>query len=458
MKRLIKSLLVIIFFILLLAYNSHAEIFEKVIDIGFGNPRNDYAWSMTTYKDKLYVGTLNTYGGAQIWRSESGEQNSWHRVGPRFSRNLGVRCMYADGDRAIYACTSNNLGAQILRSENGEIWTSVVKKGFDNIRNSTIRCMMRYKDYLYAGCGCNGAKFFRSKNGFRWESVETNPSFESTQVKILGTTKPIINNTMIGEMAVFNDDLYAFTWTKDADPRSMLVSLRNLNIRENFRELGDFFLFPAPGAFEVWRSNDGINWEKVVGKNDLYGNGLGFSRHDPDNLNNDMVTSVTIFQGQLYLGTEHDFGKTSIWRTSEGTRWEKVLDFYELGEKFNYYVWRLMPFNGKLYVGTANLGSCKSSGVTGAQIWVSDSGAAGTFYNLVHNGMDGEKVSVMGIEIPKNYGIRSLANFRNMLFIGTATLLDYPVRKSSQSENMKRRRMKLGSSTKVGCEIWKMIP
>ena len=97
-----------------------------------------------------------------------------------------------------------------------------------------------------------------------------------------------------------------------------------------------------------------------------------------------MVTSVTIFQGQLYLGTEHDFGKTSIWRTSEGTQWEKVLDFYELGEKFNYYVWRLMPFNGKLYVGTANLGSCKSSGVTGAQIWVSDSGAAGTFYNLVH--------------------------------------------------------------------------
>jgi len=45
-----------------------------------------------------------------------------------------------------------------------------------------------------------------------------------------------------------------------------------------------------------------------------------------------------------------------------------------------------------------------------------------------------------------------------MLFIGTATLLDYPVRKSSQSENMRRSSINLGSSTKVGCEIWKMIP
>jgi len=447
MGKWVKSLLIIIFLILLLSPYARAESWEKVVNMGFGSTRNDYAWSMAKFKGKLYVGTLNTYGGAQIWCSDSGDSETWQRVGPRLSRNLGVRCLYADGNQALYVCMTSNFGAQILRSTDGKTWDKVTKNGFGNVKDYTIRCMVRFKSYLYAGVGCDGAKLYRSKNGLKWELINTNPSFTSTKVTNKNHFIPFTNNAMIGELAVFKDELYAFTWTKDSDPRSTFWSLSNLDVRENYQNLNEFFLFPTPGAFEGWRSKDGVNWEKVVGLDDPYGNGLGFSLHDPDNLNNDMVTSVAVFQGKLYLGTEHDFGKTSVWRTSEGTKWEKVLDFYKLGEEFNFYIWRLMPFDGQLFLSTANLGLAKNSKVTGAQIWVSHSGDVDTFYNLVHNGIDGESVSVFGMYLPKNYGIRSFAIFNNTLFVGTTTMLNIPARDSDLSDGIR-----------VGCEIWKMIP
>ena len=110
---------------------------------------------------------------------------------------------------------------------------------------------------------------------------------------------------------------------------------------------------------------------------------------DPESLASDVVTSVAIFNDQLYVGTQNAEGHSSIWRTADGTQWTKVLDFYDLGEPANYYVWRMIPFHDKLYVSTMNVGPIQAPGVTGAQIWVTDSGDPGSYYNLVHNGFDG---------------------------------------------------------------------
>lgn len=466
MNKFLKILLISIFLVLLISPSTKAENWEKVEGSGFNNKRNDYAWSMETFKGKLYVGTLNLRGGGEIWCSNSGEQGTWQCVyDSRFSRNMGIRSLYNDEDQALYACTSNKQGAQILRTIDGQNWSTVVRRGFNNRKNITIRCMVRFEEYLYAGVGGDVARLYRSKNGLNWEIVNDESSFESTKVPNPQRGTLITNNIMIGELAVFNDQLYAFTWTKDVNYRS-LRWLINRNIQESIQykryhskrnqdpaqKSEASFLPSTTGAFEVWRSCDGVNWKKVVGQNDAYGNGMGFSDHDLDNMDNDLVTSTAVFQEKLYLGTEHDYGKTSIWRTGEGTQWEKVLDFYELGEKYNYYVWRMFPFNNKLYVGTANLGSADNPEVTGAQIWVSDSGDERTFYNLVRNGFDGEIVTVTsGLNIPKNYGVRSFGDFNDTLFVGTATMIGVPVRKRGRAGNFIVGR-------DVGCEIWKMTP
>ncbi|MEW5803581.1 MAG: hypothetical protein AB1847_15920 [bacterium] len=449
MKKVINLLIMISFLVLSMNHYTIAEQWEKVADKGFDDPTNDYAWSMTTFKGKLYVGTLNFLRGAEIWSSSSGNQDSWDRVYNALSplSNAGVRSLYADGNQAIYACTFNTSGAEILRSVNGRLWTQVKKnRRASGQKDDTVRCMVRFGEYLYGGAGSKGAQLYRSKNGIIWQLVKTNPGFDSTKIPDPNTGELITNNILIGEVAVFKGKLYAFTWTRDLD-------IRNLAGQDN-RDIST--LIPdSPGAFEVWRSEDGTNWEKVVGLDDPYGNGMGFSLHNSGSLVNDAVTSVTIFDGQLYLGTQNNAGNSSIWRSKEGTQWEEVLNFFSLGERYNYYVWRMIPFDDKLYISTMNLSLGNNpfmvDKATGAQIWISSSGDAGTFYNLVHNGFDGETLIFKGKEIPKNYGVRSFAVLNDTLFAGTATVASFPVPKEDDPEH------RTIAGKDVGCEIWKLI-
>ena len=452
MKKLfigIKTFLSAVLLITIMYHYANAEYWEKVVSMGFDNPKNDYAWSMETFKGKIYVGTLNALGGAEIWSSCQGAAGTWKMVYDNHSlSNNGIRCLYNDKDLYLYACSLNLNGAQILRSTDGETWETLLKNGFGNKKNTTVRCITRFGEYLYAGTGSNGAKLYRSIDGSNWTQVYTNPSLESTKVLDPETNIEVINNVMIGELTVFNGYLYAFTWTMDIDPKA----LKKIIDRDNTPNPNTPYFPPTPGAFEVWRSSDGINWEKVVGKNDIYHNGLGFYCYDPENLDNDAVTAVTVFKGKLYLGTANCWRKSSVWRTSEGTHWEKVLDFFELGEEYNYYIWRMISFNGRLFVGTMNTGPAQESGATGAQIWVSDSGKPGSFTNIIHNGFDGKTITVMDRIIPKNMGIRCFNEFRGQLFVGTATIFSIPVQRSKGKHGITI------AGKNIGCEIWKMVP
>ncbi|MEW6379669.1 MAG: hypothetical protein AB1611_08670 [bacterium] len=452
MRRALRlSIMAAGFLVFILVHNCSAETWERVVSNGFGDPGNDYAWSMSIFKGKLYVGTLNITGGGEIWRSSNGEAGSWQKVYDHIPlSNLGIRHLYADKDQALYACTVSFTGAEILRTTDGQKWTRV-EKGMGNRADIAFRCMTRFGNYLYAGAensADKGAQLYRSTNGLRWSPVMTKPGFDSTKVQDPNTGKLVINNIMIGELAVFHDQLYAFTWTREGRHSDVIEYMLGLEA-DNPRVQS-----PPPGAFEVWRSKDGVNWEKVVGQDDPYGNGMGFCLHDPDGLSNDVVTSTTVFKGQLYLGTMNDNACSTVWRTADGTQWTKVLDFFDLGERANYYVWRMIQFKDKLFIGTNNVGPITAPGVTGAQIWASESGDRGTFYNLVHNGFDGETWSNgSGVEIPKNTGIRTFAVFNDTLFAGTATIPSVLI----VNRNSLVDRLTIAGRD-AGCEIWKMVP
>jgi len=426
---------------------------QRVVEKGFNDPKNDYAWSMASFKGRLYVGTLNSLWGAEIWSSSNGAPNTWTRSHKSYViSNNGVRYLYADGDSALYAGTFSKLGAQILRTTNGLAWTSVIQRGFGDRTNDTIRCMVRFGEYLYAGTGHNGAELYRSKDGFNWELADVNPKFTSTKVLDPLTNTLITNNIMIGELAVFNNQLYAFTWTTDLGILSQKFRKQLMNQNANGTETPEFFA-RTPGAFEVWRSSNGADWEKVVGLDDAYGNGMGFSLHDEANMANDVVTSVAVYNGHLYLGPQNANGRTALWRTADGTQWEKILDFWSLGELFNFYIWRMISFKQRLYIGTFNLLASPLPAISGGQIWVTESGDPGTFYKIVSNGFDGETICWLSdsIRIPKNYGIRSFAVHNNQLFAGTATIFSIPVPKFQGSQ--------IGitiAGKDVGCEIWRM--
>ncbi len=447
-KKIVSIALALLGFILVFSATSEAVSWERVVEKGFGDPFNDYAWSMEVFQGSIYVGTFNIFKGAQIWRSGSGEAGTWEQIYKDFIRgNMGIRSLYNDNDEALYAGTLNRKGAQLLRTTDGRKWETVIRRGLWNKRNTTIRCITRFGEYLYAGAGSCGAKLFRSEDGQKWEKVKTEPSFDSTKVRDPGKRRWITNNISIGELAVFNDMLYAFTWTMDIVPG---MSRNIMNFKAVFDPNQHYFL-PTPGAFEIWRTPDGINWEIVAGQGDLYENGMGFSNHDSKNLHNDAVTSVAVFDEHLYVGTENSHNEASIWRSNDGLQWGKVLDFSEFGEGFNYYVWRMTPFQNKLYVGTMNVASSDQE-LTGAQILESATGDPGSFSYLIRNGFDAETTIIYKRVQPKNMGVRSFVIFENKLFAGTATPITSVVRKSNRSFGLTI------AGKDIGCEIWKMRP
>jgi len=448
-KKTIQLCMLITLLVTFLCQYSAAEHWQKVVSNGFGDSSNDYAWSMKTFKGKLYVGTLNVLKGGEIWSSPNGESGSWQKVyNARSGATVGIRNLFNDKDQALYACTVDTNGAEILRTTDGKKWVTV-KWGAENRENTAFRGIVQFGEYFYAGGGDGKAQLYRSKNGLDWNRVWTKSNFESTKVLDPKTGIMVTNNVMIGELVVFQNQLYAFTWTKGLKYRDILERAFGYNVDTST------LVSISPGAFEVWRSSDGLDWEKVVGKDDAYGNGMGFCLKDPEGLANEAVSSAMVFKGYLYLGTVNDDARSSLWRTSDGTRWTKVVNFYDMGEEANYYTWRMISFQDKLFVGVMNLGPATASGVTGAQIWVSYSGDPGTFYPMVHNGFDGETwTDGAGITIPKNCGVRTFETLNDTLFAGTATILSVPIPVEKVDGSQGRSTI---AGNDIGCEIWKLV-
>jgi len=110
---------------------------------------------------------------------------------------------------------------------------------------------------------------------------------------------------------------------------------------------------------QVWRSQDGIHWQKMIDK--------GFGRGIP----NAVIIDLEPFNGWLYAGTGWGTGDPAqVWRTARGRNWELVVaDGF--GDAGNGAVDGFISYNGMFYAGTTN--------GNGAQIWRSSSGDPGTW-------------------------------------------------------------------------------
>ena len=193
------------------------------------------------------------------------------------------------------------------------------------------------------------------------------------------------NNLAASVMKVFNNDLYVGTWT-----------------------------CPKKGC-EIWRYN-GVNWEQLVGKGASTPGGFGESY-------NIGAWCIEEFKNNLYIGTMNwdftDKGGCQVWRTKDGTSWEKVVDrgfrdFLndEQQNVHNTYAWSMKVYHDQLYVGTFKTNSIFGFSNCGCQLFRTSDG------NLW------EKVPLPGGDgfcEEKNYGIRSLEVYNNELYVGTAT-------------------------------------
>jgi hypothetical protein len=190
--------------------------------------------------------------------------------------------------------------------------------------------MTVYGGRLYVGAGGTVMTVFRSAGanaGAPAAGTDFEQVLDSNLAGNLGMAGYDVardgNNTVVSSMTVFNGNIYA---------GSANVS----------------------GA-QVWRSQDGVTWEKVVD----FGDGTGLTGGVSD-LNNDRITSMAVNGNYLYIGTKNNVGGggngAEVWRTPDGVTWEQFgTDGF--GSTSNTDVSFLYGSGGLIYICTENTAS-----------------------------------------------------------------------------------------------------
>lgn len=291
-----------------------SAISVQINDDGFGKDYNEYAWAMKSYGGYLYVGTQNPNEGGEIWRYAP--ESGWEQLvagGLGNIENMGVRT-FVEFKNRLYASTNNHeTGGEVWRmseDRRGVAWERVMEPGFGTPDNTSIRGLVVYDGYLYAGTYNfpTGYEVWRSPDGDNWE-------------RILEGGFGSVYNFAAAVMTVHHDKLLVGTWNMDE-------------------------------GLEIWEWSDADGWEMSAG--------CGFG--DPHNWN---AVSMKLYKGDVYVGTGNMASGAEVWRFSDGSGWEKVGPG-GFGNPYNVYHWYMETYRGRLYVGTMDF---KWFGFAGHELW-----------------------------------------------------------------------------------------
>ncbi len=305
--------------------------FVQVNADGFGNNQNDYTWSQAVFGDYLYAGTYNRDQGGEIWRYDGATWSQVVSAGFNTPENQGFRNLVVFNGYLHTGTLNESTGAELLRSADGVTWETVMTGGFGNSDLESVRGMQVFAGYIYVGLQ-NTA----SGPGELWRSAD-GVNYEPINVDGFGDT----NNSSPHTMEVFNGELY--------------IATRHRN--------------NPPGLY-ILRSADGLTFETVVGPGAATPGAFGVAGGNRASLDMHAHTD-----GYLYIGTVR-FQGFQIWRTQDGISYEPVVGrgFNDFG---NMYAWRFISYEGYLWVGTFNIANTLF-GVKGGTIWRTQNGTAWT--------------------------------------------------------------------------------
>jgi len=328
---------------------------------GFGDKNNWGLHRMSVLNDYLYASTNNGPTGGEVWRTNDG--HTWIQVGLGGFGNVsnGGILLEETFNGYLYAGTSNSdTGAELWRCAvcDGTDWIQVVGNGFNDSNNTTIERVVVFSNTLYATTNSlNGVEVWKSPTG-------DSGSWTQTNTDGFGDS----NNTGLWAMTVFNSYLYAAASQWDT-----------------------FLNTGTQTGMEVWRTNDGANWEQI--------NTDGFGE------STNVHSWLEPFNGYLYTltGGSADGTTAQIWRCSvcDGTDWEEVVSD-GFGDGNNSAGSFMLSFGSYFYACTTNV-------ITGTEIW------------RTANGTNWSQVNVDGFGDSNNIDVWGGTVFKGNLFLGTRT-------------------------------------
>ncbi len=208
------------------------------------------------------------------------------------------------------------------------------------------------------------------------------PSFAAFELALGDGFGSEYNKAVVGS-AEFNDVLYVGTWNEAEGCgvyriqhdggvwTAELVCDRGFGIgipASNFTT-SQFYVFKDQLYVGTWNPDDGAElWRTIEGV--LYPMGqLDWERVDYNSFGGYCVTSMTSMDGWLYAGMFTLFPPCKIWRSRDGVNWAKV-NRNGFGNPDNTDATTMGVYDGMVYAGTENGFSILPG--TGTEVWRSD--------------------------------------------------------------------------------------
>jgi hypothetical protein len=248
-----------------------------------------------------------------------------------------------------------------------EGWTRVVEAGFGDPGNTTMTDWAIFKGWLYvgtfataeqavwSGSSKSGGDIWRTRDGVTWK-----------QVGMPGLGNPA--NVGI-DFVQFKNRLYAVTtnvkqglevWSSADGEKFTKVVSGGFDSSENtdastwvFRGRLILGTSNSTGA-QVWSSADGRDFNRIAVRG-LDQTNTGFIAHHFEK------DQGSVFHGRLYAGTSNPTRGGEIWRTSDGSSWQKVASA-GLGRATNLVLSPSVVFKQRLYATSVNKASPSQPG------------------------------------------------------------------------------------------------
>jgi hypothetical protein len=243
---------------------------EQVVADGFGDAGNQAVSVLVVFSDMLYAAAINN-GGLQLWRSPSGDKDSWTQAGSDWQSASGMSgnttldvfngWLYLGLSR--YHPEKSGMLAELWRSSNGTTWEPAFTDGLGDTGNAEVTSMAGFNGFFYIGFTnwTTGGQVWHSTDGSHWTSVFTDGLGKSANRRPDG-------------LIVFDNHLY------------LIFSNSNDGVG-------------------VWQSADGDNWRQVAsggwGDTDNYGAGH-FDK------------GVQEFKHSLFITTQNWDSGSEVWQ------------------------------------------------------------------------------------------------------------------------------------------------
>ena len=310
---------------------------------------------------------ITTEHDAQIWCQEP--DGKWNMVRKADDKHTsGFRKMIVYKEKLYVGSLNTKNGCVILRTADGNNWQKLSGGPLENKQNTSIRTFAIHDDQLYVGTQ-------NSKGGELWSYTADDDAGTWTIVHKFGKS-----TICISELAVFNDNLYVGTWASQFEASLSTYKLYvkksgsslddvtpkfrgsrflvNLGVMKLIEYKGELYLGTTNivSGFTLLRSSTPDNrrsWKVITTR------GMG-------DWSNAYCWSMVEYKNKLYLGTfntglasgafgvlpDVHNGSAQLFSSYDGLKWTLEMDD-GFDAPFTYGIRNMVASGEKLYLGTA---------------------------------------------------------------------------------------------------------